>query len=103
MEEGPAGPSFYSQRMVITTTGTFDTSGAVTAVNLGGDGSNGRIRVDGVPVGGAVIAGTTTGVASEFIGPAITDVTASDVIGTGSANANIQVHLEQWCHYINNL
>ena len=62
-----------------------------SATNNGGNGGDGRLRVDGLPENISSIQGSLSGSPTEFVGPAITSVTATTVVGTAAANANIDV------------
>ena len=54
----------------------------------GGNGGDGRVRVDGLPSGDTAIQGLAGGYGgSEYVGPAITNVTGTYVVGRGNANA----------------
>ena len=88
---GGSGGSIVLQSPEVQTAGaTWDTGGG-TGTAAGGDG---RIRVDGVPVNSATIAGTVSDAnTTEFVGPAITNIGAAQIDGTAANTANIEIHI----------
>jgi hypothetical protein len=60
-----------------------------------GDGGDGRVRIDGVPAGSDTIVGLDAGFGgTEFVGPAITSINPSLVIGTATALATVNATIQ---------
>jgi hypothetical protein len=88
---GSGGAIVLQSDSITTSSGTFSATGGAGGATGGGAGGDGRVRVDGVPSGSTVISGTFAGAETKFIGPAITSVTSTNVVGTATASADIDV------------